>query len=157
MISLMILQGTMNAEEKGTELVLQKRNGQKVRGELIAVKESSLLLVEQESGADLSVEIKQIKTIVIVKKPRLNYAFFGGLLVGGALGGYLGATMYGSGEEALAIMLGALGAVAFATLGGLISGASSSESTLHLLGKTDQEIQDILEKLRNIARVKHVQ
>ena len=152
----LILQGNLYAGEKGAEVVIQKRGGLKVRGELIAVKENSLLLMERESGSDVSVDVREIRTIVIVKKPKLNYGFFGGLLVGGVLGGYLGATMYGSGEEALAVMLGALGAVTFATLGGFIFGSASSDETIYFYGKSDAEIQDTLKKLRNIARVKNL-
>jgi len=153
----LILQGNLYAEKKGAEIVIQKRGGVKIRGELIAVKEDSLLLMERESGSDVSVAVREIRSIVIVKKPKLNYAFFGGLLVGGALGGYLGATMYGPGEEALAVMLGVLGAVTFATLSGVIFGSASSDETIYFYGKSDAEIQDILEKLRNMARVRNLQ
>jgi hypothetical protein len=153
----LILQGNLYAEKKGAEIVIQKRGGLNVRGELIAVKEDSLLLMERESGSDVSVDIREIRTIVIVKKPKLNYGFFGGLLVGGALGGYLGVTMYGPREEALAVMLGALGAAAFATLGGFIFGSASPGETIYFYGKSEPEIQDILEKLRNMARVRNLQ
>jgi hypothetical protein len=153
----LISQGNMYGEKKGAEIVIQKRGGLKIRGELIAVKEDSLLLMERESGSDVSVAVRETRLIVIVKKPRLNYGFFGGLLVGGALGGYLGATMYGPGEEALAVMLGALGAVTFATLGGFIFGSVSSGETIHFYGKSDAEIQDILKRLRNMARVRNLQ
>jgi hypothetical protein len=155
--SFLVLHGHLYAGEKGAEVVIQKRGGLKVRGELIAVKENSLLLMERESGGDVSVDIGEIRTIVIVKKPKLNYGFFGGLLVGGALGGYLGATTYGSEEEALAVMLGALGAVTLATLGGFIFGSASSDETIYFYGKSDAEIQGILEKLRNTARVRNLQ
>jgi hypothetical protein len=41
----------MPAEEKrGATLIIQKKDGQQVKGELIAVKENSLLLKEAESG-----------------------------------------------------------------------------------------------------------
>jgi hypothetical protein len=155
--SLLILRGDLSADVKGAEIVVQKRGGVKVRGELIAVKENSLLLMERESGADVSVDVKLVRTVVIVKKAKLNYGFFGGLLAGGALGGYFGATMYGPGEEALAVMVGALGAVAFASLGGFIFGSASSGETINFYGKSDTEIQDTLKKLRDMARVKDLQ
>lgn len=153
----LILQANLYSEKKGAELIIQKRGGLKVRGELIAVKEESLLLMERETGGDVSVDVKEIRAVVIVKKPKLNYGFFGGLLVGGALGGYLGATMYGPGETALAVMFGALGAAAFATLGGFIFGAVSTDEAIYFYGKSDAEIQDILKRLRSMARVKNLQ
>jgi hypothetical protein len=155
--SLLILQGVLYADVKGAEIIVHKRGGVKVRGELIAVKENSLLLMERESGNDVSVDVKEVRTVVIKKKPKLNYGFFGGLLVGGALGGYLGTTMYGPGEEALAVMLGALGAVTFATLGGFIFGSASSGETIYFYGKSDTEIHDTLKRLRDMARVKDLQ
>ncbi len=153
----LILQANLYSEKKGAEIIVQKRGGLKVRGELIAVKEDSLLLMERESDRDVSVDVREIRTILIVKKPKLNYGFFGGLLVGGTLGGYLGATMYGPGEEALAVMLGVLGAVTFATLGGFIFGSVSSNETIYFYGKSDAEIQNTLERLRDMARVRNLQ
>jgi len=41
----------------GDELMIQKRDGLDVRGELIAVKQNSLLLLESDSSADVSVGI----------------------------------------------------------------------------------------------------
>ncbi len=157
MLSLLGLPGQVYAEKKGAEIIIQKREGLKVRGELISVKENALLLMEKKSGTDVSVEVDQIKSVVLVKKSKPNYVFFGGLLVGSALGGYLGVTLYGSGEEALAVMLGALGAAAFASLGGLLFGGTSSDEAISFEGKTDSQIQDILKKLRNAARVKNLQ
>jgi hypothetical protein len=154
--SFLILQGNVYAEKKGAELIVQKREGTQFRGELIAIRENSLLLMERESGADISVDIEEIKTIIVVKKPKPNYGFFGGLLVGGALGGYVGATMYGPGEGALAIMLGVLGAVAFASLGGLVFGTTSPDETIRFEGKTDAQIQAIWKELHKLARIKNL-
>jgi len=53
--SLLCLSGSLYAEKKGAEIVVQKIDGQQARGELIAVKEDSLLLMEKESGVDMSV------------------------------------------------------------------------------------------------------
>ena len=63
--SVLILSGNLHAEKKGVELIVKKKDGQQVRGELIAVKKSSLLLKESEKGADKSVDITDISVIEI--------------------------------------------------------------------------------------------
>ena len=54
-------------KKHGTNLVIQKKDGRQISGELIAVKENSLLLLDSESGADVSVDIKDIKVIKMKK------------------------------------------------------------------------------------------
>jgi hypothetical protein len=58
---ILALSGNLFAKErKGADLIIQKKEGQQVRGELIAVKENSLLLLERESGADMPVDIGDV-------------------------------------------------------------------------------------------------
>ncbi len=45
-------------ERKGADLIIQKIDGQQVRGEFIAVKENSLLLLDRDTGADVTVDIE---------------------------------------------------------------------------------------------------
>jgi ribosome maturation factor RimP len=55
-------------QKPGAKVIIQKKDRQQVKGELIAVKENSLLLKEHESGADVSVDVSGINKITIVKK-----------------------------------------------------------------------------------------
>ena len=68
--SAVILSGNLHAEKKGVDLILKKKNGQQVRGELIAVKKDSLLLLDREQGADVTVMIEDINSIKIEKKSK---------------------------------------------------------------------------------------
>jgi len=61
----------MAKEKRGAELIVNMKDGQSVRGELITVKENSILLLEQGSGADVTVDIEDIGVIEIVKKSKL--------------------------------------------------------------------------------------
>ena len=56
-------------ERRGAELLVQKTDGQQIKGELIAVKNTSLLLVDSDSGADVSIDMKDLKWIKLGKKP----------------------------------------------------------------------------------------
>jgi hypothetical protein len=69
-----------NAEEKrGAELVVQKKDGQSTKGELIVVKPSTLLLLDAQSGSDVSVSIDKVRYVKIVKNPKANALKWAGL------------------------------------------------------------------------------
>ena len=55
----------------GIRLIVQKRDGQEIRGELIAVNHNSLLLLEFESAVEVSIKITDIKVIKVIKKSLL--------------------------------------------------------------------------------------
>src|SRR5512136_629558 len=91
-VSLLILSVDLPSQERrGAELVVTKNDGQVLKGELIAVKENSVLLLSAE-GADVSVDIKDINMIIIKtgKKPKVEKGFIIGLLAGAATGALLG-------------------------------------------------------------------
>ena len=67
----MIANKIAKKQKHGTKLIVQKRDGQEIRGELIAVKHNSLLLLEFESAAEVSIEIIDIKVIKVIKKSLL--------------------------------------------------------------------------------------
>lgn len=85
--SLFTLSGNLYAKERrGVELVIEKKDGQQIKGELIAIKESSLLLMDSETGADVSVDVGNISTVKIVKKSKalkgagIEFLTFGGIV-----------------------------------------------------------------------------
>ena len=63
MFSILAFSGNLYAEKKGADLIIQKTDGTQVRGELIAVKKSSLLLLDRYSGSDVSIDITDIQGI----------------------------------------------------------------------------------------------
>jgi len=65
----MIANKIARKQKHGIKLIVQKRDGQEIRGELIAVKHNSLLLLEFES--EVSIEIIDIKVIKVIKKSLL--------------------------------------------------------------------------------------
>ena len=68
--SLLLISGRLYAEKKGAEIVIHKMDDQQVKGELIAVKQNSLLLKESGSGVDVSVRVGDIRKVTIVKKSK---------------------------------------------------------------------------------------
>jgi hypothetical protein len=170
------LSENLYAKKKGAELIVQKIVGQQVRGELITVKENSLLLLNSESGADVSVDIREIQLIEIVKKSK-SLAWGGiGLVSGAVIGALIGylegddppfiVTLFGStiikgppiltdDEKALynGITCGMIGGI----LGGIGGAIAGKDKIIQFEGKSDTEIKEILQELRKKARIRNFQ
>jgi len=167
--SILALSGNMLAKErKGADLIIQKTDETQIRGELIAVKENSLLLLKRETGADVSVDIGEIRIIEIVKESKvwkgIGYGLLGGAVIGVLVGYLLGddPPIMGTGpilmtddEKALGygFYIGLFGA----TLGGIIGAHAGVDKTIQIEGKSDSEIKEILEELRKKARIRNSQ
>ena len=145
-LAMLLLSGNMFAEGiKGADLIIQKKNGANVRGELIAVKQNSLLLMERDSGADVSVDNEDISVIKIVKKSKSVVGIGIGMTIGGAVGtlaGYEGSKVFWQfgARKTWAWIGGIIGLVS----GALIGKALSRPETIQLEGKSDSEIQEIM-------------
>ena len=142
-------------ERRGAILIITKKDGQQIEGELITVKKDSLLLF---TGVDVSVDIANIKVIRVVKKSKVLQGLGFGLLIGGGTGALLG-FMGGPGEwgsaacEALVggIFLGAIGLL----VGGTLGFASGIDKTIQIEGRHPSSIEFILKELRKKARVRN--
>jgi len=163
-VSVLTLSVQLTAKEKkGADLLIHEIQGNTVRGELIAIKQSSLLLLERYTGADVTVDVEDVEVIKIFGKSR---ALQGGA-IGGLLGGLVGFLIGRSqGDEGGFVLIsksqaGGIGAViggGIGTLAGVgIGAARKVDSTLQLKGKSKSEIQNILKKLRSKARIKNSQ
>ena len=159
--SLVALSGSlMGKERKGAKLTIQKKDGQKVMGELITVKPDSLLLLDSE-GVDVSVDIGDVKAIKIMKKSLAYELGLVGFLVAAAYSGvtHSGARKEEVGEEAtqhFVFKTIAIGAIVGAA-GIVIGMAFGIDKTIKIEGKSDVEIDAALEKLRKKARVPNYQ
>ena len=145
--------GLTAQERKGANLLIEKLDGEQVRGELITVKESSLLLLS-ETGADVSVDVAAIKVITIVKKSKA--------LLGAGLGYAIGVTCYTitvlaavEGEYAFedVLLYTMLINIPSAIIGAVIGDSAGRDKTIQIEGKSEAEIQESLEYLRKKARI----
>ncbi len=153
---LAVTSGDLIAKERqGADLLIQKKDGNKIRGELIAIKENSLLLLDTE-GVDISVDTRDIKAITIVKKSKTLLGAGVGFLLGG-IGGSLYATTtetYDSDLRPLAfIVYGGGGIILGALIGGITGASAGKDKTIQIEGKSDPDIREILSKLRSKARI----
>ena len=141
--SLVMLSANLYAKERrGAKLIVTKKDGQQIRGELITVKPNSLLLLSI-TGRDVSVDIADIKVIKIVKKSKALLGPCIGLLAGivaAKIGKYL----------IFAVIYPSTGMIT----GGLWGGYIGKDKTIQIEGMSDLEIKEALDKLRKKARIR---
>jgi hypothetical protein len=137
-------------ERRGANLVITLKDGQQVKGELIAVKTDSLLLL---AGKDESVDTVDIKSIKVVRKSRAGMGFVLGL-VSGILAGALWGHNQPDPEENGATFIGALWGGGVGALIGLgVGAAASSDETIQFEGKSESDRASALADLRYKARI----
>jgi hypothetical protein len=144
-------------DRKGADLIVQKINGQQIKGELIAVKKSALLLLERNSAADITVDMGEIRVITLIKKTKIWEGMGLGMLIGGGAGTGVSslAQEWGLTTSGTIVTLSAvLAAVLGLAIGGYLGARSGNAKTTRLEGKSPSEIQVILEKLRKKARIR---
>ena len=157
--SVLVLSIPITAKEKeGADLIIQRTDGTQISGELIAVKQNSLLIMERDSGVDVSVDIKEIRVILHVKKSKVWEGMGLGVLIGGGAGAGLSsiAQEWGTTTSGITVALaGVLAAALGLVIGGYIGATSGKPKTIHIQGSSDAENQRILGYLRKKARVKN--
>jgi hypothetical protein len=147
-------------ERRGANLVVTLKDGQQIKGELIAVKPDSLLLLDS-AGADQSVDLAGIRSVRIVRRSK---ALLGAAC--GLLAGLVGTAIFASGQEEPDDPLEAIGegmevagaAVAYGGIGlglgiggGLLAG---KDKTIQLEGKSESDRARALADLRGRARIR---
>jgi hypothetical protein len=162
--SLMMLSVNLYAKERrGAKLLITKKDGGKIEGELIAVKEDSLLILTKWLERDESIDIADVEVITIVKKSEAGKGPLYGLLIGGGLGGAAAASAIIRSEGDTAPWEGILATALYVAIGGavgyLIGGiigisTGTGKKTIQIEGMTSSEIQKTLDKLRKKARVR---
>jgi hypothetical protein len=160
--SLMMISTNLYAKERrGAELLITKKNGGKIEGELIAVKENSLLVLTKWTGRDVSVDIADVEVITIVKKSKLLLGGSLGVLVCGGAGALIGYEIAQPRGFALVdystlgiILGGVIGLLVGGLIGGFIGSSLGKDKKIQFEGMTDLKIRETLEKLRKKARIR---
>jgi hypothetical protein len=144
-------------EKRGAKLIITKKNGYQTEGELITVKPNSLLLLDRKSGADVSVDIGDVKVIRIVKKSKVLQGLGIGLLIGGGSGILLGAAESARAEgleKSSGAVIALLGIVGGLLIGGVVGSSAGKDEAIPIEGKPPAFIEFNLEKLRKKARIR---
>jgi hypothetical protein len=152
-------------EKPGATIVVQKMDGQTVRGELLQVKNGTLNLLIQENATKVNVRLDEIHSLRSEKKSAFLKGIGIGILAGaasGALGGFLSGDdepsgpwdifCFTAGEKALGfgVSLGAIGGV----IGGGIGILKGIDKTININGLSPEKLRRIEAKLAARARYK---
>lgn len=146
-------------KKHGAELLIQKKDGQRIKGELLTVKGSNLLLKDSSSLSGLTLDIGEINSIQVVKKSKLFQGLGYGLLIGGGSGAFVG---FMSGDDKPGwfsmtaqqkALLGAIGlGILGASLGGICGAIKGIDESIEMEGRSTEEIMLILKKLNSSSR-----
>ncbi len=161
--SLVSLSGNLlAAERKGVKLIIQKTDGQEIKGELITVKSDSLLILDAETETDTTVNLNIIDVITVDNKSLMFELGVGGFLLMGATRLSLHSSLerVDEGDETATThqvqdtwLWGAMGA-GVGVLAGAVFGMNK---TIRIQGESEADIQSAMEKLSKKARVKGIQ
>jgi len=158
--SLMMLSANLYAKERrGAKLQITKKNGILLAGELITVKENSLLLLNTEAW-DASVGIADISDIRILRKSKAGTGAGTGAGISFVFGaGYvtlfnLTVEDYNRSSWRYVPLFGAVCALPGLLIGGAIGAVAGIDKTIQIEGMTDAERREALEKLRKKARIR---
>ena len=146
-------------QKKGARLEVQKKDGEIVIGELLQVKEKSLLL-RTNSETGVTIDINEIDFITIIKKSKVLKGAGWGVLIGGGIGVLIGIgwSLSGIDESELfgaAVAMGIIFAIPASILGAIVGAVSEGYKIIHFEGKSQGEINGILLKLKKKARIKN--
>ncbi|NOR22178.1 MAG: hypothetical protein GQ476_05790 [Candidatus Aminicenantes bacterium] len=143
-------------ERREGDIVITKKDGRQIEGELFAVKPNALLLVDRY-GRDASIEIADIRTIRILKRSKARLGSYIGGAVAIGVASLVAISASRRGDEGWvwgSIILGALLAIPGSIIGGLAGSYAGIDDIIQIEGMTDSQIRWALEKLRKKARIR---
>lgn len=164
-----VVYGMATTQKRGAEIVVEKRDGSSVRGELLIIKGRDIYVLDAMS-AEVRVGIDEINTIRVVRKSQLGKHILKTTLFGAGVGAIIGAIIGlsdtkssqsfnysinispGAGALVFAILLGGAGLVV-GTIAGM---ASSKDEVFNLNNRSEAEINRILVRLAPLSRYPRV-
>ncbi len=164
---LVALTGNLTAQvKKGAQLTVEKIDGQEVNGELITVKKDSLLLLNAETDSDITIQITDVKMITVRKKSKMLEFGLLGVLGGAAAQGIIQKTDKKTihkvgGDDDTEISQTSTSMVLYGAIAGgaglLLGAVMGMNKKIQIQGKSEAEIQQVLEKLSKKAQVPNFQ
>lgn len=150
-VSLLIMPAGLSAKERrGAAVVVTRLDGSEARGELVAVKPDSLLLLGE--GTDLAVGLADIKTVRIVRMSRAKPLALAGFLSGAAVGAYLvSRDEEDRNTKTTLLAAGGFGGV-LGLLGFGIGLGLGADAVLPFAGEPDEVVGRYLDRLKGYSR-----
>ena len=156
LLSLTFLVPALGAGEKrGARLLIEKKDGAVIKGELLTVKEENLILMEESSSNGVTVNLQDVKSVKIVNRGRavlILECALGGAAVGAVAG-------FATGTRSQSVSAGVhktdntlLGAGAGVAVGALLGILATSTKTLEIDNGKPGSIPSAISQLRLVAR-----
>lgn len=149
----LILPGSLWAkrEKAGAKIIVTKKDGRALIGELLKVEGDSLLLMA-ESLEKLTVNISEIVRIRIIRKSKAIQ----GVLIGGITGFGIGYFSYRRDEDEayINIIVGILGSLAGLLSGGLLGSELGTDRIFKIESGNKHKLEHTLKELNQLARFK---
>lgn len=147
-------------QKPGAYLIILKEDGQVIEGELLCVKDSSLLLMSSGTNIDENVDITEIQEIRIKRNRNFLKGFLKVGWIGWASGTVAGFCFCSHEPEGLrykgcAIAGGILIGFYAGLAGGIFNIAARKFKRIPVISKSPNEIQAFLQQLREMARFKN--
>ena len=153
MLCLLALSAKLIADgRRGADAVVTRKDGQVVKGEIIAVKQDSLVLLGESSKAEISVRIADLDIIKVKTRPGASHVLIVGAATGlGALaGGLLAHSVPFNDHPDKSV---AIGAAAGLGVGLIVDLLIKTSRTYKLDGLSPEELNRVLGELRSRARL----
>jgi hypothetical protein len=149
------------AKEKkhGVDLLIKTQAGQLFKAELLTIKGYELILMDTNSSSGITIDIREIESIRIMKKSKFLQGLGYGLLIGGGTGGLVGLASgndeggffaFSAGEKA--VMYGIGLSILTVPIGGIIGALKGIDEIIVIEGKSEEEKRSILRKLNLQSR-----
>jgi len=91
MFSLILLSGNMiSRERQGARIIVHKKDGQILKGELVAVQQTHMLMLNSKTKYDERIDISDVKAMNVIGKPRIGLRILIGSMLGAGIGSALG-------------------------------------------------------------------
>jgi len=143
-------------EKKGVDVVVMKKDGTIVQGELLAVRGENLLLIKVFTNEGLTESLREISMIKVVRKNKFTKGLGRGFLYGALGGAVLGAAVTNETSGGGGLAMAAIGGIYIGGIGALIggiAGALAPSDEVIAIEKTDAiYLAGISSKLRRMAR-----
>ncbi len=145
--------------KKGADLIILKEDGQVIEGELLYVRDRSLLLITSGTNTEATVEFSDVQEMRMKRKRNFWKGFLKTGWKGLAGGTLLGLCCCSHEPEGLrykgCVILGGIMVGLYSALGGgFASVLRSKYKSVPVISKSSAEIEDLLNQLREMARFK---
>jgi hypothetical protein len=146
---------------RGAEVVVTKGDGTVVRGELLAVKGTDLVIMEGSTSAGITASLADVKSVKVVKKSKILKGLGEGFLIGGVAGAGLGAMTWNKNDTGwfvprtrgeAALMGGIAGGVFGGVLGVVFGAVAGVDEDIVINATSPIALGQTAAQLRRLAR-----